>query len=205
MNGFYFVTDSTLSIKGNMDDVQQAVLARVAMIQYREKKYSSKEMCEEAERLKKISSGIPFIVNDRVDVALAIEADGVHLGDEDLPYKKARKLLGTKKIIGLSVHSIEQARWAEEEGADYLGVGPVFATQTKANAQEPCGITMISDIKRKCRIPIVAIGGIHYDNVAQVIKAGADAVCAISATVAMSDVKKSVEEFQSFFTGGVSR
>jgi thiamine-phosphate pyrophosphorylase len=202
MKGFYFITDSALSLKGNIYDVQQAVLAGVVMIQYRQKECSGKTMYEEAARLKAASSGIPFIVNDRVDVALAVNADGVHLGEEDLPYEKARELLGTKKIIGLSVHSAEQARWAEEKGVDYLGIGPIFTTQTKVDAKEPCGVEMIREIKTRCRLPIVAIGGIRPDNVTQVIQAGADAVCAISGTVAMPDVKKAIEEFQLCFTRG---
>ncbi len=204
MRGFYFITDARLSLRGNAYDVQQAVLAEVAMIQYRHKECSGRDMYEEAVRLKSLSGDIPFIVNDRVDIALAVDADGVHLGAHDLPYEQARKILGTKKIIGLSVDSAEQARWAEKRGVDYLGVGPIFVTQTKVDAKEPCGVTMIRDIKKRCGLPVVAIGGICYDNVAQVIQAGADAVCAISATVTMPDIKKAIEGFQLCFNEGTA-
>lgn len=199
MKGFYFITDSTLSLRGNCHDVRQAVAAGATIVQYREKEASSKCLYEEALVLKKICAKIPFIINDRVDIALAIDASGVHLGSEDFPYLQARKILGKKKIIGLSVHSVSQALWAQKNGADYLGVGPIFATATKTDAKPPCGILLIQEIKKRCRIPIVAIGGINLNNVQQVVDCGADAVCAISATVKQKNIKEAVKNFQDFF------
>jgi thiamine-phosphate diphosphorylase len=138
-------------------------------------------------------------VNDRVDIALAVGADGVHLGQEDLPIEIARKLLGRKKVIGLTVHSLAEARQALAAGADYLGVGPIFATLTKPDAGPPAGIQLIRQIKRAVKIPLVAIGGINLANAPEVIRAGADGLCAISAVVSGEDVRTEVGKFQRLF------
>ncbi|MDP2922474.1 MAG: thiamine phosphate synthase [Candidatus Omnitrophota bacterium] len=197
--GYYFITDANLSRKGNISDVKTAIAAGVKFIQYRNKETNTKLLYEEALKLRKICKNAKFIINDRVDIALAVGADGVHLGREDLPYKIARKLLGKKRIIGLTVHNLKDALDAQKIGANYLGVSPIFSTATKKDAGLPCGIEFVKKIKKQIHIPIVAIGGINLSNVRQVINAGADAICAISAVVTAPNVRGKIEEFQKLF------
>jgi thiamine-phosphate pyrophosphorylase len=140
-----------------------------------------------------------FRVNDRVDVALEVGADGVHLGQEDLSCHEARKLLGPDKIIGVTVHNVAEALAAQAGGADYLGVSPIFSTATKADAGDPTGVALLNEIRRRVTLPLVAIGGITLANAPAVIAAGADAVCAISAVVAHPDVKSEIGKFQRLF------
>lgn len=199
MKGYYFITDSKLSRAGNVSDVQNAVAAGVAAVQYRRPDASDAELFDEAAVLRKLCRDTPFLINNRVDIALAVEADGVHLGQDDLPLPAARKLLGRWKTIGMTVHSLEEARQAEAAGADYLGVSPIFTTQTKADAGPPAGIQLIRQIKTALKIPLVAIGGINLANAPEVIQAGADALCAISAVVGAEDVRAEVEKFQRLF------
>ncbi len=199
--GFYFVTDRILSKKGNFDDVKAAVKGGVKIVQYREKEKSTKEMIEEAKEIKKIcdKGNAVCLINDRVDICLAVDADGVHLGNDDMPYEIARKILGNK-IIGLTVHNVEEAVEAEKKGADYIGVSPIFETKTKLDAGKPAGIRLIEEVKNRAKIPIVAIGGINKENVASVVKAGADGTAAISAVIG-KDVEKEVKEFISIMKG----
>ncbi len=199
MKGYYFITDSKLSRAGNVSDVQNAVAAGVEVIQYRHKDASTAELFAEAAVLRKLCHRTLFLVNDRVDIALALPADGVHLGQEDLPFQHARKLLGRGKTIGLTVHSLAEARQAEAAGADYLGVSPIFTTQTKADAGPPGGIRLIQEIKRVVKIPVIAIGGINLANAADVVRAGADGLCAISAVVCGKDVRAEIEKYQGLF------
>lgn len=199
MKGYYFITDSKLSRAGNVSDVQNAVAAGAAAVQYRRPDASDAELFDEAAVLRKLCRDTPFLINNRVDIALAVEADGVHLGQDDLPLPAARKLLGRWKTIGMTVHSLEEARQAEAAGADYLGVSPIFTTQTKADAGPPAGIQLIRQIKTALKIPLVAIGGINLANGPEVIQAGADALCAISAVVGAEDVRAEVEKFQRLF------
>ena len=199
MNGYYFITDSKLSRAGNVSDVQSAVAAGVNVVQYRQPDASATELFAEAAALRKLCRRTLFLVNDRVDIALAVQADGVHLGQEDLPLTAARKLLGREKIIGLTVHSLDEARQAEAAGADYLGISPIFTTQTKADAGRPAGIQLIRQIKRAVKIPLVAIGGINLANAPEVVQSGADGLCAISAVVSREDVRGEIEKFQRIF------
>jgi len=199
LKGYYFITDASLSRAGNASDVRSAVSAGVKVIQYRNKCSNTKEMYEEALKLKSICKGAHFLINDRVDIALGINADGVHIGGEDLPYKVARKLLGRKKIIGITVKSVNEARQAQRLGADYIGVSPIFATNTKKDAGKPAGITLIEKIKDVVSIPVIAIGGINLSNAKEVISAGADGLCAISAVVTKPNVKKEIKMFQALF------
>jgi thiamine-phosphate pyrophosphorylase len=202
MKGFYFITDPTHSSKGIASDAVKAVAAGVKIIQYRNKAAETRVLYDEASHMKNMcmGSGCRLIINDRIDIALAVDADGVHIGQEDLPYQEARKLLGKDKIIGVTVHTIDEAVTAERIGADYLGVSPIFATGTKPDAGMPCGIEMLKAIRSVCRIPIAAIGGIDLTNVRQVIEAGADMVCAISAVVAKPDVAAEIRKFQKEFS-----
>lgn len=199
MNGFYFITDALTSRAGNINDVKNAVAAGVETVQYREKHKSAKDMCAEAMELRKICKNITFLVNDRVDVALSVNADGVHLGGDDLPYPAARKLLGKNKLIGLTAHNLKEAKEAEKMGADYIGVSPIFKTATKPDAGKPAGIKLIKEVKKSVSIPVIAIGGINLFNAPEVIRAGADGLAAIAAVVTKPDVKKSIREFQSLF------
>lgn len=199
IKGYYFITDSDLSKHGNLSDVKAAIEAGVGVVQYRNKSNDLEAIYKEARLLQEICKGIKFIINDRMNVAFAIKADGVHVGQGDMPYETARKLLGKNKIIGVTVHNIEEAKIAEKRGADYLGASPIFSTTTKNDTGKPCGVGLIREIKKDCKIPIVAIGGISLDNAKEVIRAGADAVCAISAVVTKDDVKEEIEKFQKFF------
>jgi thiamine-phosphate pyrophosphorylase len=198
--GYYFITDRALSRRGNGEDVKAAIEAGVEVIQYREKELVSGALFEEAARLKKLCDGRMFIVNDRIDIALAAEADGVHVGANDLPLPLARRLLGRKAVIGVSVSSLGEALAAEAGGADYLGVGPVFATATKTDAGPAVGVGLIRRIRRAIRLPLVAIGGITLDNAAEVVAAGADMVCSISLVVAAEDPKGRILQFKGLFT-----
>jgi thiamine-phosphate pyrophosphorylase len=200
VKGFYFITDSRISRRGNISDVKNAIAAGVKVVQYREKFLDERSMYAEAFSLRTICKNIVFIINNRVDLALAVNADGVHLGQDDLPYTAARKLLGRKKIIGLTVHSIKEARQAQEAGADYIGVSPIFATGTKADAGKPLGTKLLNEIRQTVKIPIVAIGGITLSNAKEVISSGADCLCAISAVVTKANVKKEIIKFQETFS-----
>ncbi len=194
---YYLVTDSGLSLRGTPHDVEQSLEAGCAAIQYREKEKSVREMVEEAIRLNTLCEGRAlFLVNDRVDVALAADADGVHIGQDDMPFELARRLLGPGRIIGLTVHDVAEALEAERIGADYVGLSPIFATSTKTDAGNACGVEMIAEVKRHIRIPIVVIGGISKANVAETVLAGADAAAAISAVVRAGDVRLEVAAFR---------
>ena len=193
---FYFITDSKLSKKGNMSDVENALKAGCKIIQYREKNKSTKEMIKEAKKIKeKCKKKSIFLVNDRIDVALAVDSDGLHLGQDDMPFDLARKILGNEKIIGLTVHDLKEAIKAEKIGANYIGLSPIFSTNTKSDAGKACGIQTIKIVKKNVNLPIVAIGGINKDNVGQVIKEGADGIVAISAVICSKNVRKEVEDF----------
>lgn len=200
IKGYYFITDASLSKNGNVSDVKSAIESGVTIVQYRAKDIDVETMSNEASKLKAICAGKAiFIVNDKVGIAMTVDADGIHIGSEDMPYDVARKLLGKKKIIGVTVHNLEEAVLFEKKGANYLGVSPIFQTSTKLDAGKPCGVGLIREIKKKCKLPIVAIGGINLSNAKEVIDAGADAICAISAVVTKGDVKKEIEKFQDLF------
>lgn len=201
MKGYYFVSDSALSRHGLLNDAENAVRAGACFVQYREKNADTGRMCEEAVMLKKICSGSSslLIVNDRVDVALAAEADGVHIGQSDMPLKTVRKILGREKIIGVTVHTPAEAREAERDGADYLGVSPIYHTATKDDAGNPCGLEVLKEIRMNSSIPVAAIGGIDFSNLDEVIEAGADMVCMISAVIAGDPVFDKMKEIQRRF------
>lgn len=199
MKGYYFITDAGLSKRGNLSDVQNAVDAGVTVVQYRNKTYKSKDLYEEASVLREICRDIMFLINDRIDIALAVGADGAHLGQNDLPYHAARKLLGDDAIIGMTVHSVDEAIAAEEIGATYLGVSPIFFTRTKEDIGKPGGIELVRDVRTACTIPIIAIGGINLENAPEVIDAGADMICAISKVVCSDDVQAEVRKFEALF------
>ena len=168
----------------------------VTAIQLRDKDVSVKKFLEDAEEIKEITSkfNIPFIINDRIDICLAVDADGVHLGKEDLPIHHARRILGNKKIIGASVSSIEEAKKAEEYGASYVSVGSVFPSQTKS---KPCiSLDLIGDIKKEVSVPVIAIGGITIDNAPKVIERGADGICIMKGLIDTYDIMERVKVFK---------
>jgi thiamine-phosphate pyrophosphorylase len=200
VKGYYFITDSKLSRAGNERDVLQAVACGVEVVQYRNKNAETRQMYEEAMLLREICRDSIFLINDRVDIALAAEADGVHLGQSDMPCLAARKLLGPERIIGVTVHNLAEALQAESIGADYLGVSPIFQTATKPDAGKPAGISLIEEIRAQVDIPLIAIGGINHSNAVEVVRAGADGLCAISCVVAKENVKDEILKFQEIFS-----
>ena len=177
-------------------DVENAIKAGCRIVQYREKNKSTKEMVEEGIKLKQICDGKAiFLVDDRIDVALAIGADGVHIGQEDIPFEIAKKLLGKDKIIGLTVHDLVEAKKAESLGVDYIGIAPIFKTGTKEDARDPIGPEMIGKIRVKVKLPIVAVGGIKKENIKDLIEAGADSIVSIYSVLNADDLYDEVREF----------
>ncbi len=199
MIGFYFITDDNLSKKGNKYDVKTAAEAGVKLIQYRNKTLCTKDFYNEALELKKLCKNSIFIINDRLDVALAVEADGIHIGQNDLPLPVVCRLMGNNKVVGVTVSTLEQALSAEQQGATYLAVSPVFPTATKEDAGPPCGLELIRKVRTACTLPIAVIGGITLENTKEVVKAGADMICAISAVVCANNVKKQIQKFQELY------
>jgi thiamine-phosphate pyrophosphorylase len=186
----YLVTDNALSgMRGVFETVRLAIAGGVTMVQLRDPDAKGRALTEEARRLAGLlrPQGIPFIVNDRVDVAVAAGADGVHVGQSDMRPTDARTLIGPDRILGLSITDAGQLDPADLGVVDYLGVGPIFSTLTKPDAAPPLGLAGLSRIRSMTRLPIVAIGGISADNATSVIEAGADGVSVVSAIVAAAD------------------
>jgi thiamine-phosphate diphosphorylase len=182
----YLVTDRRLSLgRTTCEVVAEAIAGGVTAVQLREKHCSTREFIDEARLVKKLLQGtaIPLIINDRLDVALAVEAEGVHLGQQDMSITDARRLAGSRLIIGISAESLADALRAEAEGADYIGISPVFATATKTDTAKPLGLAGIRRIREAVRLPLVGIGGISVDNAIEVLRAGADGVAVVSAVV----------------------
>jgi thiamine-phosphate pyrophosphorylase len=188
----YLVTDAELSRgRSHRQIVEAAIRGGVTVVQYRDKSASTRRMIEEAAEIHSIChrSGVSFIVNDRVDVALAVDADGVHVGQDDMPASIARKLIGPGKIIGVSAGSVGEAVRAFSDGADYVGASPVFSTPTKPDASAPVGQDGLRAISAAIPIPVVAIGGMNADNAADMIRCGAAGVAVVSAIVSAQDVE----------------
>lgn len=195
----YVVTDETLS--GGLSHSRIAELAvegGADIIQLREKKKTDLELYEIGREIREITErkGACFIINDRIDIALACRADGVHLGQGDLPLSFVRAFAPAPFIIGISVGSVEEATNAEKEGADYVAVSPVFSTGSKDDAGPGLGLQMVRDIRAAVRIPVVAIGGIHMGNAPEIIKAGADGVAVISAVVNSPDIRAAAQSLR---------
>ena len=195
----YAILDAE-QLKGRSpSSVLQALLqGGVSIIQLRVKNLPAKDFLDLAREAREQTRAhnCLLIVNDRVDIALAAQADGVHLGQEDLPLQAARKLMGSK-LIGVSTHDLKQARGAEQGGADYIGFGPIFGTNTKQTGYAPRGVAMLQEIRRAVSLPIVAIGGITEANVAQVWQSGADAAAMISDLLHAKDVAGKVKRIVS--------
>lgn len=177
--------------RSNLEVASQVLNAGVRVVQYREKHKKAGAMYEECLALRGLTdkAGATFIINDHVDLALLVDADGVHVGQEDLPPAAVRKLLGPEKIIGLSTHGPTQARAAQTGGlADYIGVGPLFATKTKKDVCGPVGLEYLEYVVEHIPMPFVAIGGIKEHNVAEVTRRGARMVCLVTEIVGAQDI-----------------
>ncbi len=188
-SGIYGITFEKCSKgRSNIEVVKQMILGGIKVIQYREKDKSFKQMYEEAKVIREMTkkAEVLFIVNDHVELAMMVEADGVHIGQDDWPLLEVRKLLGDDKIIGLSTHSKEQALEAVKLGADYIGVGPIFDTNTKDYAT--VGIEYLEFVAKNIDIPFVAIGGIKEHNIKQIIKAGAKSVALVTQITEADDI-----------------
>jgi len=194
----YVITDPELGrCLSHVDIARQALEGGAPMIQLRDKSAGLRELLPQAQEIASLcrERGAHFIVNDRLDLALAVNADGVHLGQDDLPPTAARAALGPGKILGVSTHSLEQAIRAAEEGADYLGIGPIFPTATKPTGYAPVGCDMIREVQVRTDLPLVAIGGITLSNIAGVISAGASGVAVISAIIGADDISTASRAF----------
>lgn len=197
MSALYLVTDRDLSLGRPLAEVVlQAVKGGVSMVQLREKQAPTRFFIEEARRIKELLAPyrVPLIINDRVDVALAVAADGVHVGQEDMPYPLARKLMGQQAIIGLSVETIDQVREAEDYDVDYLGVSPIYETPTKTDTKGSWGLEGLTRVRAMSRHQLVAIGGLKADNAEAVVRAGADSVAVVSAICSAPDPRQAAEE-----------
>lgn len=201
----YLITEQSLSAgRNSLEIVREAAAAGVDVIQLRDKNLNLRSRFKLGKKIKEIclKHKLKFIVNDRVDLALALDADGVHLGQSDLPLKAARKVLGAAKIIGISAWKPEEIIEAEAGGADYLGVGAVFSTNSKKlnSAKNGIGLAKIAEIRKATKLPIVAIGGLTKENAAEVIKSGADCISVISALTQAKKVKVETKEFKNIIS-----
>jgi thiamine-phosphate pyrophosphorylase len=193
--GIYGLTAEKFSLGRSNPDVVRAMLdAGVRIVQYREKTKKMGAKYEECLQLRAMTreAGAAFIVNDDIDLALLVDADGVHVGQEDLPVAAVRALVGEGRAIGLSTHSPEQARAAVAAGADYIGVGPIFATQTKDDVCAPVGLSYLDFVVREIDLPFVAIGGIKEHNLAEVAGRGARCTALVTEIVGVSDMRGKV-------------
>ena len=193
----YPITDTTISGLSHSEQIERLAAGGATLIQLREKRASPREFYRMALDAMTVARrlGVQIIVNDRVDIAVAVNADGVHLGQDDLPPDKARLLMGEGRIIGFSTHSLEQAIAAESLPIDYLALGPVFNTPSKEKPDPVVGISAIIEIKPQITKPLVAIGGITLDAVSQVISAGADSVAIISDLLSAKDIAEQTREY----------
>ena len=194
----YLVTDRNLLKGGNLKEaVEKAILGGATIVQLREKNVTSLEFYNIAKEIKAITDkyNVPFIIDDRLDIALSVGADGLHIGQSDLPAKVARSLLGSDKILGVSAGTLEEAVKAEKDGADYLGVGAVFPTDTKKDAAY-VNLDILKEIKENVHIPVVAIGGINGSNISLLKEAGIDGVAVVSAIMAKEDLKRAAEDLR---------
>ena len=186
----YLVTDRELARgRTTLEIAAAAIRGGVSCIQLREKTCSTREFIDEALAIRSLLARheIPLIINDRVDVALAVKADGIHLGQKDMPCSMARQLIPENMIVGISVESLDDAIAAQKDGADYLGVSPIYPTPTKTDTAQALGLEGLRSIRSEVNLPLVGIGGLNADNAAAVIYNGADGVAVVSAIVAADD------------------
>ncbi|KMM37834.1 thiamine phosphate synthase [Guptibacillus hwajinpoensis] len=183
--------------RGVVEVMEEAIKGGADIIQLRDKTNSKRVVLDKARKLRELTRkyDVPFIVNDHIDIALAVDADGIHLGQDDMPLHLARDIVGKDKIIGISTHRIQEAREAEQGGADYIGAGPIFPTNSKSDVVDPVTTSYLDEVVSEISIPFVAIGGIKLHNVADVVNSGANRICVISEVVGSEDVKGTCEMF----------
>ena len=196
----YLVTDRGLSRgRSTLEIVEAAVRGGATCVQLREKQCTTREFIQQArvirDRLRQLNT--PLIINDRLDVALAVEADGVHLGQSDMPLEVARAIVADKMLIGISAESLRDAIEAEKGGADYLGVSPIYATPTKTDTAPALGLEGLRQIRTAVNLPLVGIGGLNHKNAGEVIRSGADGVAVVSAIVAADDPEQAARSLRS--------
>lgn len=197
----YLVTDRDLMSTETLEEaVEQAIKGGCTLIQLREKNCSSLDFYNTTVNVKKITDkyNVPLLINDRLDIALAVDADGVHVGQSDLPCSIVRKIIGEDKIIGVSAGNLKDALKAQEDGADYIGVGAMYATGTKKDA-DPTSMEELKKIRENVSIPIVVIGGINKDRVKDFDGIGIDGLAIVSAIIAKKDICKAASEIKDMF------
>ena len=207
LNGLYIILDPSVCPDRSLSDVlKEAARAGARVFQYRNKSASMKEAYAEALVLRKVAldAGVTFIVNDRCDLALAVDADGVHLGQEDLPLDLARKVMGPDKLIGISTHNPNQVREATAGKPDYLGFGPIFKPGSKQDHDPVVGLEGLREMRMLTSFPVFAIGGIQIDQAGEVMRAGADGVAVISAILKAPDIGHAVKSFLAQMSGPTS-
>jgi thiamine-phosphate pyrophosphorylase len=193
------ITDTVVQKKyTHVEITQMAIRGGAGVIQFRDKLMSTHELIETAKELRRIckKAGVLFIVNDRTDVALVADADGVHLGIEDIPVKEARKLLGKNKIIGGTAHSIKEAEEAQKNSADYIGFGHIYPTLSKHKITPPLGIYELARVVKEVKIPVLAIGGIGLNNISEVVKTGVYGVAVIGSVLKNKNPENAVKELR---------
>jgi thiamine-phosphate pyrophosphorylase len=207
LSGLYVILDPSIHPDRSLADIlTEAAMAGARLFQYRNKSVSMKDAYAEALILRKVALDVggTFIVNDRCDLALAVDADGVHLGQEDLPLDLARKVMGPEKLIGISTHNPRQVQEANAGKADYLGFGPIFIPGSKQDHDPVVGLEGLYAIRELTRLPVFAIGGIQIDQAGEAIRAGANGVAVISAILKASDVAHAVKLFLAQMPGPIS-
>lgn len=200
--GLYGITAEKFSAgRTTIDVVRQMIAGGIRIIQYREKRAhkSAREMLAECTTIRKLTreAGVLFIINDYPDLAQLVDADGVHVGQDDYPVTEVRRLIGPDKLIGLSTHGPEQAAAAVAAGADYIGVGPIFSTRTKEDVCAPVGLGYLDHVVATCPLPFVAIGGIKEHNIGEVLAHGAETVCLVTEIVGAADIATTLRRLQS--------
>jgi len=201
----YGITAEAFSLgRNNIEVVEQMIEAGIRIIQYREK---DKDICEKFDQCRKIreltrKAGVFFIVNDHVDIAMLVKADGIHIGQEDLPLPAVRDLVGRQMLIGVSTHNPLQAKTAIEQGADYIGVGPIYQTHTKKDVCDPVGFNYLDHVvSHYPEMDFVAIGGIKAHNIADVVKHGANRICLVTEIVGAENIGMKIKEIRSKIQG----
>jgi thiamine-phosphate pyrophosphorylase len=204
----YLVTDQA-SLRGRslLDVVRAAVQGGVSCVQLREKSLSTRDFVAQALAVKALLDplDVPLVINDRIDVALACQAQGVHLGQSDMPVAMARQMLPSDVFIGLSVENLGDVVRAGGEAADYLGVSPVFATPTKTDTAPPWGLAGLRQVRALTSLPLVAIGGVHLDNAAELLQAGADGLAVVSAICSADDPAQAAQLFRQLMVADATR
>lgn len=206
--GIYGITDSKSGAGKDLLIYSEEILkAGVKILQYREKKMCAKEMFENAKALRELTKKYDalLIINDDISIAMAVKADGIHIGQDDLPIKEVRKLVGDEMMIGLSTHTPEEARKAVEDGADHIGVGPMFLTETKEDAGAPVGFEYLEYVEKNIDIPYVVIGGIKLHNMNELLNRGAKSVAIISEIVGAENSYEKTKEIIDHFNKNIKK